>query len=461
MKANIRPSRFYLFLITLLVLILTACGGGSGSVQATPASSPGSINCNGCGNGQTVHALMPYNTVYSTQQKQWFQQISNEFKQDTGATVAWDTYSSSSDEQTKLQTAVVSGSGPDIFDLGTTFVPTAQATGGFTPMTNQDWQAAGGKDRFFQQQLTMSGTSPDKQIAVPFVMRPYAMVYNTALFQKAGITKPPTTWSEFVQDAQKINDPTASVYGTEMDPSDSFDPWKIFWTFAEQMGSGFLSPDLKQAQLNTPQAVSAVQFWFNWATQYKIVDPNSMSWKSGDAIRAFAGGKVGMLIMVTPTITPTLKKSSVASNYAFAPMPTIPYGMQQRPANGVPASTIVSGDMLSVASYSTVKDLAYRLINLITDYQHQIAWTKTFGDLPTNLQAANYLAGQDPQTAAFVKAEEGALPTPLTGVWGPLEVALAGVSSKLANKVATNSYNPADVKPLLDQANQQIQSQLH
>jgi multiple sugar transport system substrate-binding protein len=165
--------------------------------------------------------------------------------------------------------------------------------------------------------------------------------------------------------------------------------------------------------------------------------------------------------MVTPTLTPTLQTSAVAGKYAYAPMPTIPYGMQQRPPGGVPAATIVSGDMLAVADYSNVKDLAFKFINLVTDEQHQIQWTKTFGDLPANVAAANSLASQDPQTAAFIQAEAGASPTPFTGAWGPLEVALGGVSSKLANEVATNHYDPSHVKPLLDQANQQIQSQLH
>jgi multiple sugar transport system substrate-binding protein len=117
--------------------------------------------------------------------------------------------------------------------------------------------------------------------------------------------------------------------------------------------------------------------------------------------------------------------------------------------------------MLAVADYSNVKDLAFKFINLVTDYQHQLDWTKTFGDLPTNVQAADYLSSKDPATAAFVKAEQGATPTPFSGEWGPLEVALAGVSSKLANSVATNHYNPSQIKPLLDQANQEIQSQLH
>jgi multiple sugar transport system substrate-binding protein len=309
--------------------------------------------------------------------------------------------------------------------------------------------------------MTMAGKSPDQEIAVPWEMRPYAMVYNKDLFQKAGITAPPTNWTQFVQDAQKMTDTSAGVYGAEMDPSDSYDPWKIWWMFALQMGGQFFSPDLKTAQLNSPQMVDAVRFWFDWATQYKIVNPNSMTWKASDATQAFLNGKVGILISITPTIIPTLQKSSVAGKYAFAPMPTIPYGMQQRPPGGVPAETIVSGDMLAVASYSNVKDLAFKFINLVTDEQHQIQWTQTFGDLPVNVQAANSLASKDPQTAAFIQAEAGALPTAFTGAWLPLEVSLGGVSSKLANEVATNRYSPSHIKPLLDQVNQQIQSQLH
>jgi len=268
MKANIRRICPWLSLLMLLSLAIAACGGGTSSSQ-----------------GQTLHVLIGYSSTYPSQQKQWMQQIGNEFQKATGSTIAWDTFSSSSEEQTKLQTSVVSGSGPDIFSFGTTFVPTAQATKGFTTLTDQDWKAVGGKDRFFKQQLTMAGSSPTQLISVPFVMRPFAMVYNKDMFQKAGITTPPTNWTQFVQDAQKMTNPSAGVYGAEIDPSDSFDPWKIWWMFAKQMGGDFISPDFKTAQMNTPQAVQAVQFWFDWATKYKIVDPNSMAWKTGDALK--------------------------------------------------------------------------------------------------------------------------------------------------------------------------------
>ncbi len=319
----------------------------------------------------------------------------------------------------------------------------------------------GGKSRFFKQQLTMSGESPTQQIGVPWIMGPFVMVYNKNLFRKAGITSPPTNWTDFVLDAQKMTDASTGVYGAEVEPADSYNVWKIWWMLASQMGGQFLAPDLKSAHLNTPEVVSAVKFWFDWITTYKIADPAAVTWKSADAARAFGNGKTGMLIMVSPSSRASLATSLVKNEYAFAPMPTIPYGMTQRPANGVPAATIVAGSMLAVADYSNMKDIAYKFINMLTDKPHQLDWYKNFGDLPTNIEAADELASHDPQTAAFIKAEQGAMPTPFVAVWGPLELSLAGVSSKLADEVATDHYDASHIKIYLDQANQQIQSQLN
>lgn len=439
-----------------------AAGLSAAGASALLAACDAGSSSSGGNNGKVLEVLFGLNTAgLAAQQRQWFQQITNDFHTLTGATVRWDTFNGTSDELTRIQSAIVSGGGPDIFTLGTTFVPTAQATGGFSLLSDADWQTVGGKSRFFQEQLTTAGATPDKPISVPFVMRPFALVYNTDLFQKAGISSPPKSWSDFVDAAQKMTDPSAGVYGTAMDPQDTFDPWKILWHVTKQLGGDFISADYKTAQMNSPEVVQAVQFWFDWVATHHIVDPNSMSWKASNASQAFANGKVGMQIMVTATVIPTLEKSSVKGKYAFAPLPTIPYGMQQLPANGVAVETIVSGDNMTIASYSTVKDLALKFINLVTDKPHQLAYTHIFGDLPTNADAAAELAGQNAQTKAFVQSEGGATAVPTTSQWGPIEVALAAVTAKLGGEVAAHTYNPSHIKPLLDQANKQIQAQLH
>jgi multiple sugar transport system substrate-binding protein len=443
------------FLQRAMAAGLTAASA-SALLAACASSSTSKSN-----SGKVVEVLFGLNTGgLAAQQRQWFDQITSDFHALTGATLRWDTFNGTSDELTRIQTAIVSGGGPDVFTVGTTFVPTAQATGGFDLLSDADWQAVGGKSRFFQEQLTTAGATPDKPISVPFVMRPFALVYNTDLFQKANITSPPTSWSGFVSTAQKLTDASAGIFGTAMDPQDTFDPWKILWHVTKQLGGDFISADYKTATMNSPEVVEAMQFWFDWVTQYKIVDPNSMSWKASNATQAFGNGKVGMQIMVTATAIPTLDKSSVAGKYAFAPLPTIPYGMQQLPANGVAVETIVSGDNMTIASYSTVKDLALKFIGLVTDTQHQLKYTSIFGDLPTNADAANQLAGKSAQTKAFVQAETGATAVPTTGEWGPIEVALAGVTAKLGGEVASNTYSPSHIKPLLDQANATIQAQL-
>lgn len=418
----------------------------------------------GCGGGSSgggeLSILAGVSSSFPTEQEQWFKQLGSQLKKQVGPELSWDFYDSAEQEQQKLQTAVTSGTGPDIFVLGSTFVPTAQATNSFRVLTSEDWEKAGGQGRIFEQQLTMAGVSPDQQISVPFVMRPFGMVYNTELFEKAGISSPPKTWTEFVEIAKEINDPSQDIYGAEMDPADSYDPWKIIWTFVKQMGGDFVSEDLKTSLMDTDEVHAGVEFWFDWVTRHRIVDPNSMTWDAADALRAFANGKVGMLIMITSNIDPTLQESKVKGKYAYAPMPTIPYGMQQMPSGGAPTPSIVSGDYLCVANYSDAQEESLELIKLMTDYQNQIAYNEAIGDLPCNTKAVEDLSGEDQMVRTFVEAERNATPTPFTGAFGPIELIIGSVCAKLGSGIATENYSPSDIQEQLKRADEESQQQL-
>src|SRR5215216_2812974 len=376
---------------------LAASGGALAGMSAF-----GLAGCGGSGaNKGSMTVLAGQSSSFPQEQAQWLKQIGSQLQKQTGVKVSWDFYATADQEQQKIQTSVTSGTGPDIFILGSTFVPTAQATNGFVVLTDEDLKKAGGKDRIFERQLTMAGVSPDKLISVPFVMRPFGMVYNTELFEKAGISSPPETWAEFVEDAKKITDPGSDVYGAEMTPADSYDPWKIIWTFVRQMGGDFVSKDLKTSLLDTPEVQTGTKFWFDWATNYKIVDPKAVTWQAPNALTAFANGKVGMLIMITSNIDPTLQDSKVKGKYAYAPMPTIPYGMQQIAPGGEPTPSIVSGDYAAVATYSDLKEEAFELIKLMTDSENQIKYHEATGDLPCNTEALQELTSKDQTVKTF------------------------------------------------------------
>jgi multiple sugar transport system substrate-binding protein len=42
------------------------------------------------------------------------------------------------------------------------------------------------------------------QCAMPFTADSYGLYYNTDMFEKAGVTSPPTTWSEMTADVKKL-----------------------------------------------------------------------------------------------------------------------------------------------------------------------------------------------------------------------------------------------------------------
>ena len=119
--------------VGLVAVALAACSSSSGG-----SSSGGDTNS---GAGKTLNVYIGNNTQFPAEQKAWFDSTSAKFKAQTGATVAWETFASANDELTKIQTSVVSGQGPDVYSLGTTFTPTAYATGAFVKLGDKEWQA--------------------------------------------------------------------------------------------------------------------------------------------------------------------------------------------------------------------------------------------------------------------------------------------------------------------------------
>ncbi|MGA8115553.1 MAG: extracellular solute-binding protein [Actinocatenispora sp.] len=414
----------------------------------------------GGGDSRTIEVLTGINSDHLQQQRDYFATVSREFEKQTGYKVTFRTYASSSDEQQQLQSSVISGSGPDVFSLGTTFVPTAYATGAFHVLSEDDWRVLGGRDRFVPQQLSMSGPSRDKQIGVPYATQPFVMVYNTEMFRKAGISGPPRTWSQFVADAKKLTHPDKGVYGVATDPADGFDPWKYIWMMTLQSGGRLISDDRRRAELDSPQVLNGTSFWLDWFTRHKIADPHGVTWQGSNALAAVAGGKAAMQMMVSAGSIPTLDDSKIKGKYAFAPMPTVPYGRTSRPPGGLNAASIVSGQDYAVAQYSEKKDVALKLVRYLTGRRNQLRSARLFGDIPADAGAAATVVGNDPRLRGFMTAERHTKPTTFTGGWATLQIALGTVIAQTLPELTKGGYDRASLGARLRQINTQLQAAL-
>jgi multiple sugar transport system substrate-binding protein len=404
------------------LLALAACGGGGGQGG-------------GSGGGGQLDVLVGTNANYPEQQQEWFTHIQDAFRTRTGAEVRFETFPSAADEQKRIQTAVVSGEGPDVYSLGTTFTPVAQATRAFVELGDAEWAAIGGRERFTPATLAMSGPDATHQVGIPFLSRPFAMAYNTELFAQAGLSGPPTTWDQFVEYGKQLT--KDGVYGAAVAYADNYDPWKFIWMFANQYGNKLV--DGERVRLDDPTVQRAYQEYFGFLTDDRIVSPEAVGWNNPQALASFAEGKAAMMLMTTPTSIPTLEKSAVAGKFAYAPMPAVPPGESALPSGGVPATTIVSGDNIAIADYSDNKDLALKFVELVTSEEEQLHYTEVFGDLPTNAAAAQKVTSSNAVLAPILQAGATAVPTPYTGAWSEVQLALTNVTVQSRAELAAGS----------------------
>ncbi len=317
--------------------------GAAAVVALAALSLQGCAVVNGSGDDpNTLRVMMGADTTYPKERKQWQQDVAAEFQRTTGAKVQWETYSSAQEELTAIQTSVISGQGPDVYAIGSTFTPTAYATGAFVEMGSKEWKAVGGKDQFDPASFGISGPSTSKQIGIPFASRPFVMAVNKDLLAKAGITRMPTTWDELTADAKATT--SGDVHGMAIAYADGFDPWKFIWGMAQNAGNTIVSGNGK-AEIDTKAVQNAYRTYFDWVTKDGVVDKAAIGWNNAQALAQFTEGKAAFFPMTTTTAINSFTNTPVDGKYEFALLPTVPPERRRvrvtgsRPRASSPATT--------------------------------------------------------------------------------------------------------------------------
>ena len=433
-----KPPKVLAALLSVGALSTVAAYGGAASAsvashrQAKPAAKPFA--------GQTLTVFDGAPSGASAKEVQaYYNDLSALFHKETGATVNWQYYSTAAQEVTTIETAAVSGNGPDIISYGTSFVGTLQATHEFPLLSQQNWNTLGGQKSIIQADLFDSGVQKGKYIGVPYETNPFVLSYNTADFKKAGITSPPKTWSELVQDAQKIQKAIPGTYGLGMDPSDAFDPWKSVYFIDKQLGGGhWISPNGKKIALDSSTMRKALQSYFSLFYKFHVVPPQAMTWTGADMASAFTQNKVAMEIISSydPTLAPGTK---LQGHLGYALLPTIPYGMTSLPKGALPIETETTGNYWAIPSYARPKrQLALEFEKLSLSPAIQLSQFKLLGWMPVNQAGVRAVEAYSKQAKPFIQAETSAYPTSVAPVWSYVETGMLTAIHNIAAKLATD-----------------------
>lgn len=185
---------------------------------------------------------------------------------------------------TKLSTALASGSGPDLFNQATFAIGEFYKQGILTPI---DAEAAGYAD---QQAVYSAYESGDALLAgatfdgtlygLPTELSAYACYANDDLWKAAGLdpaTDFPTTWEEMKDAAEKltVRDANGAITqrGFDFHWGASIFMLLIFNAQVQQLGGNMIDEATYTANINTPEVKQVMQYYYDWVNTWKLGGP--------------------------------------------------------------------------------------------------------------------------------------------------------------------------------------------
>jgi multiple sugar transport system substrate-binding protein len=295
---------------------------------------------------------------------------------------------------TKFGTAVAGGAPPDVVAIDLIFVPAFVAAGQMTDITDQV-EALPFADKLSRAHMALAARD-GRQYAVPFSAESSFLLYNKALFRRAGLDpeQPPRSWAEIEAAAKKITALGDGIKGFYF--SGACGGCNIF-TFAPYIfasGGEVLSPDGSKALLDTPPVRNALSFYRRmW--QAGLMPSGAKTDNGASFISAFFTGKVGMVGSGAFSIG-LLKKEH----------PEIDFGVGYLPGEKGGWASFSGGDSIGIPAGSRNAKAAWEFISWCLSEEVQVEQFAKNNSIPIRTDLAdNAYLRQDPRFAVATSAQ--------------------------------------------------------
>jgi multiple sugar transport system substrate-binding protein len=334
------------------------------------------------------HNLVVWIGGHAVEQEPIWEWIRTGFETKTGAKVdltliGFDVY------YQKLASAFEAGSPPDVAhaDLGG-WVPAFASKDYIIPL--EDKLATWDGTSQIWPNLWVTVSYQGKRWAVPWDTDCRFLIYNKQMLKDAGLDpeKPPTTWQDLIDYAQKLTQPDKGIYGYGVSGIQNELATLGYMMFLGGNGGHVLNADWTASGFNTPGGLEALKMYTDLYTKYKVSPPGTPSEGEDEYRTAMAQGKIAMAVG-GPWSWPLL--------YAANPAMKGNVGTSIHPYNKTPFS--VNGGWGSViAKVSKEQELAWEFIKFYTSHDVWMYWMDhSDGPLPTRMDVTkDHPAFKDP-----------------------------------------------------------------
>jgi arabinogalactan oligomer/maltooligosaccharide transport system substrate-binding protein len=320
--------------------------------------------------------------------------------------------------QNKFDTAAGSQGAPDILRSEVGWTPAFAKKGFFLPLDGTEALADQSK---FQPSLIEQAKYDGKTYGVPLVTDTLALVYNKALYKKAGITEAPKTWADLKTAAATIKKKTGvdGYWGsTQAYYAQSF-------LYGE--GTDTVDATAKKITVNSAAAKKAYGTWQGLFSGKGLHKADTTADAYAHIQDAFVNGKVASIVQGPWEITNFYKGSAFTdkANLGIATVPAGSAGKAGAPTGGHNLSVYAGSDKAH-------QEASLKFVKFMTSAKSQETIALKNSTLPTRDDAYTAQVKADPGIAGYQGVLGAAQPRPAlpeySSLWGPLDTELPKIA---------------------------------
>lgn len=273
------------------------------------------------------------------------------------------------DMQSKILTAVSAGTAPDVVNLNPDFASQLAGKQAWLPL---DDRVPAETKASYLDKIWQANTLDGESFGLPWYLTTRVTLYNTELFEAAGITAPPTTYEELATAAQQIKDATGKyAFFISFVPEDAADVLQSF----VQMGVPLVD-EQGNAAFNTPEGKVVFQYWTD-LYQQELLPREVLTQGHRRAVELYQAGETAILASGAEFLS-TIENNAPDIAAATASGPQI---------SGETDKKNVAVMNLVIPRSTDVPEAALEFALYVTNDENQLSFAKAANVLPSTSKA--------------------------------------------------------------------------
>jgi len=275
-----------------------------------------------------------------------------------------------SDMETKILAAVSAGNAPDVVNLNPNFASQLAAKGAWLTL---DDKLTAEEQSTYLPKIWEATQIDGESFGFPWYLTARVTLYNTEIFDEAGITEPPATFEALAKVAEQIKAETGKyAFFISFVPTDAADVLQSFI----QMGVPLVD-EAGNAAFNTPEGQNVFQYWTD-LYQKELLPREVLTQGHSEATQLYQSGEIAILTSGAEAL------SGIASN-----APDIAEVTKSAPQiSGSTGKTNVAAMDLVIPKSTDAEAAAIAFATYVTNDANQLEFAKEANVLPSTVAAA-------------------------------------------------------------------------